>query len=101
MSETTVATVLATSAVVFALALAFHTNAMASSAPMVDSSHTIAAQTPAVPIGLQPGCYVGTVSPFTITQVPCMFNSSPLGSLHEPTTTSTSKALNVHEPYGW
>ena len=99
-AKVTVATMLATSAVVFALVLAFLTNAVASSTAGVDVSNTATTQPPAVPIGLQPGCYVGTVSPFTITQVPCMFNSPPLGGYHEPTPVPTVNAAWLDKD-GW
>ena len=100
-AKATIVAAFAASALILALAFAVHVNASGSTVTTGTLS-TGLVQTPggAIPDGLPPGCYVGTLNPFTITQVPCMFNSTPPGSLHEPTTNSTSNASNVQDPHG-
>jgi len=101
-AKATVAMAFGASALILVLAFAVHVNASGST-PTAGTLSTGFVQTPreAIPDGLQPGCYVGTLNPFTITQVPCMFNSPQMGGLHEPTTASSWHAAITYRPYGW
>jgi hypothetical protein len=101
-AKATIVTAFAASALILVLAFAVHVNASGSTATTGTPS-TGFVQTPggAIPDGLPPGCYVGTLNPFTITQVPCMFNSPPVGTLHMQPPPSTSQGLIAYRPFGW
>ena len=101
-AKATIVAAFAASALILALAFAVHVNASGSTVTTGTLS-TGLVQTPggAIPDGLQPGCYVGTLNPFTITQVPCMFNYPPVGTLHMQASPSTSQGLIAYRPFGW
>jgi hypothetical protein len=98
-AKATIATALAASAMVLVLALAVHLSA-SGSAPPAGTLGTATTQAPTIPVGLAPGCYVGTLDPFAITQVPCMYNLPPIGTLHLPGSSSWHPT-DMYRPYGW
>ena len=99
-AKATIATALAASAMVLVLALAVHLDTSGSTPAAVGTPGTATTQTPAIPVGLQPGCYVGTLDPFTITQVPCMYNLPPIGTLHIPGAPTWHPTV-AYRPYIW
>lgn len=83
-AEATMAMALAVSVAILVLGLAVHPSAFASTISGVGPLNTATTQTPTVPDMVQPGCYVGTLHPFTITEVACAFNLPPMGGIGTP-----------------
>ena len=95
-AKTIITTALVASIVILALALVVHMDAAASTASSAGTLNTAATQTPTVPDLSQPGCYMGTVNPFTIVQVPCQTNLPPVGALYIPTSTTSTSTLSTN-----
>ncbi len=95
--KVTVPLTLAVSMTILVMALVVYANAMASTVPTetLNSTTTQAPNVLSIGENEPPGCYTGSLDPFTIVQVTCMTNLQPFDSPLEPTLTGNMVSLGA------
>jgi hypothetical protein len=96
--KSTVAAALVAIVVVLVSSFLVQTNVVAIGNLEAGEFHSASTKTSSLPNAIQPGCYAGTLNPYTIVEVPCMTNlplgGSPIPS-HSPIANVSNSTTNT------